>query len=147
MMNQAEDLAALRTEEAAIVDEFSFFDSWEDKYRYLIDLGKNLVPLPADDKVDENKVAGCQAQVWFVAEIKDGRVFFRAESDAAIVSGLIALLLRVYSGRLPETILKAEPEFVVALELTSHLSPTRSNGLSSMIRAIHTLAARALKNA
>ena len=138
------DLEELRAEEAAIIDEFSFFDEWEDRYRYLIDLSKSLTPLSDEEKVEENKVSGCQSQVWFVAEERDGKIYFRAESDAAIVSGLIALLIRVYSGREPETILKAEPEFVQALDLTNHLSPTRSNGLASMIRAIHNLAGRAL---
>lgn len=141
------DLQALRTEEAEIVEEFSFFDDWKDKYSYLIDLGRNLPEFPESFKIDENKVSGCQSQVWFVAEIRDGQLFFRAISDAAIVSGLIALLLRVYSGRLPQTILQAEPEFIARIGLAEHLSPTRSNGLFSMIRAIRNLAAHAAVSA
>jgi len=97
--------------------------------------------------VDENKIRGCQSQVWFVAEQKDGRLTFRAISDAAIVSGLIALLLRIYSGRYPQDILDTPPNFIVALELEQHLSATRSNGLSSMLKAIRSFAAEALQAA
>lgn len=143
----SEDLQALRAEEEEIVEEFSFFDDWKDKYAYLIDLGRNLPEFPESLKTEENKVSGCQSQVWFAAEIRDGHLFFRATSDAAIVSGLIALLLRVYSGRLPQTILQAEPEFISHIGLAEHLSPTRSNGLFSMIRAIRNLAARAVESA
>ena len=135
------DLKALRDEEAEIVEEFAFFDDWQDRYKYIIDLGRSLPEFPESDKRDENKVSGCQSQVWFVAEAREGRMQFRAASDAMIVSGLIALLLRVYSNRKPETILKAEPEFVSAIGLAEHLSPTRSNGLFSMIRAMKNLAA------
>lgn len=141
------DLEVLRAEEAEIVEEFSFFDDWKDKYAYLIDLGRNLPEFPESLKTDENKVSGCQSQVWFDAEIRDGYLHFRAISDAAIVSGLIALLLRVYSGHLPQTILQAEPEFIARIGLAEHLSPTRSNGLFSMIRAIRNLAARAVESA
>lgn len=141
------DLQALRAEEAEIVEDFSFFDDWKDKYAYLIDLGRNLPDFPESLKTDENKVSGCQSQVWFVAEIRDERLYFSAISDAAIVSGLIALLLRVYSGHLPQTILQSEPEFIARIGLAEHLSPTRSNGLFSMIRAIRNLAARAVESA
>jgi cysteine desulfuration protein SufE len=142
-----DDLQALRAEEAEIVNEFAFFDDWKDKYSYIIDLARNLPPFPDAHKTDANKVSGCQSQVWFVAEEREGRLFFAAVSDAAIVSGLIALLLRVYSGRKPQTILQAEPEFVANIGLAEHLSPTRSNGLFSMIRAIRNLAARAVESA
>lgn len=141
------DLQALRAEEAEIVEEFGFFDDWKDRYSYLIDLGRALPEFPEAWKTEENKVSGCQSQVWFTAEERDGRLFFRAVSDAAIVSGLIALLLRVYSGRKAQTILLAEPEFIARIGLADHLSPTRSNGLFAMIRAIRNLAARAVENA
>lgn len=143
----SDDLQTLRDEEEAIVGEFSFFDDWKDRYAYIIDLGRGLPDFPEAWKSEENKVSGCQSQVWFVAEEREGRLFFRAVSDAAIVSGLIALLLRVYSGRKPQTILQAEPEFIARIGLAEHLSPTRSNGLFAMIRAIRNLAARAAEDA
>jgi cysteine desulfuration protein SufE len=126
-----------------IIDEFSLFDDWMDRYQYLIDLGRRLPELPGALRTEENRIRGCQSQVWFVPEQKDGRLYFRAISDAAIVSGLIALLLRLYSGRYPQDILDTPPEFVEALQLQSHLSPTRSNGLSSMLKAIRGFAAEA----
>ena len=128
-----------------VIDEFSFFDDWMDRYQYLIDLGRRLPKFPDALRTEENRIRGCQSQVWFVAEKKDGRLEFQAISDAAIVSGLIALLLRVYSGRRPQEILNTPPDFVAALQLESHLSPTRSNGLSSMLTAIRGFAAEALQ--
>lgn len=136
----SDDVQALRAAEAEIIEEFSFFDDWKDKYAYLIDLGRKLDVLSDDERVDANKVSGCQSQVWIVAGEASGRMVFRAASDAAIVSGLIALLLRVYSGRRPETILACEPEFIAKIGLADHLSPTRSNGLFSMIRKIRMMA-------
>jgi len=130
-----------------VIEEFAFFDNWMDRYQYLIDLGRRLPALTTMELVDENKIRGCQAQVWFVAEQKDGRLTFRAISDAAIVSGLIALLLRIYSGRYPQDILDTPPNFIVALELEQHLSATRSNGLSSMLKAIRSFAVKAMQAA
>ncbi len=130
-----------------VIEEFAFFDDWMDRYQYLIDLGRRLPALAASELVDENKIKGCQSQVWFVADQQDGRLTFRAISDAAIVSGLIALLLRIYSGRYPKDILDTPPNFVVALELEQHLSATRSNGLSSMLKAIRAFATEALQAA
>ncbi|MBT8082673.1 MAG: SufE family protein [Gammaproteobacteria bacterium] len=127
-----------------IVEEFSLFDDWMDRYQYLIDLGRRLPEFPEDQRTEENRIRGCQSQVWFVPEQRDGRLYFQAISDAAIVSGLIALLLRVYSGREPQDILDTPPDFVAALELQSHLSPTRSTGLSSMLAAIRRFATEAL---
>ncbi|MEJ2255927.1 MAG: SufE family protein [Woeseiaceae bacterium] len=126
-----------------IIDEFSLFEDWMDRYQYLIDLGRRLPEFPDALRTEENRIRGCQSQVWFVPEQKDGRLYFRAISDAAIVSGLIALLLRLYSGRYPQDILDTPPDFVEALQLQSHLSPTRSNGLSSMLAAIRRFAAEA----
>ncbi len=128
----------------AVIDEFAMFDDWMDRYQYLIDLGRRLPEFPEELRTDENRIRGCQSQVWFVTEHRDGRLYFRAISDAAIVSGLIALLLRLYSGRRPQEILDTPPDFVEALELQSHLSPTRSNGLSSMLAAIRRFASEAL---
>ena len=130
-----------------LIDEFALFDDWMDRYQYLIDLGRRLPEFPEELRTEENRIRGCQSQVWFVAEKNDGRLEFRAISDAAIVSGLIALLLRLYSGRYPQDILDTPPDFVEALELQSHLSPTRSNGLSSMLKAIRGFAAEALEAA
>ena len=130
-----------------IIEEFSFFDDWMDRYQYLIDMGRQLPELSADDRVDANKIKGCQSQVWFVVEPDGERLTFRAISDAAIVSGLSALLLRIYSGRRPADILSTPPDFVAALGLESHLSPTRSNGLASMLKAIRGFAADALEAA
>ena len=126
-----------------IIDEFSLFEDWMDRYQYLVDLGRRLPDFPEELRTEDNRIRGCQSQVWFVAEQKDGRLHFQAISDAAIVSGLIALLLRVYSGRRPEDILDTPPDFVTALQLESHLSPTRSTGLSSMLTAIRKFAAEA----
>ena len=127
-----------------IIEEFGLFEDWMDRYQYLIDLGRRLPEFPEDERTEENRIRGCQSQVWFVPEQRDGRLYFRAISDAAIVSGLIALLLRLYSGREPRDILDTPPDFVEALELQSHLSPTRSTGLSSMLAAIRRFASEAL---
>ena len=130
-----------------IVEEFSIFDDWMDRYQYLIDMGRRLPEFPDDLRNDDNRIRGCQSQVWFVATQKDDRLEFEAISDAAIVSGLIALLLRIYSGRTPRDILDSPPEFVSALNLEGHLSPTRSTGLASMLKAIRDFAAEALEAA
>jgi cysteine desulfuration protein SufE len=116
-----------------------------DRYQYIIDLGRRLPEFPEDERTEDNRIRGCQSQVWFVPERRDGRLYFQAISDAAIVSGLIALLLRIYSGRLPHDILDTPPDFVSALQLESHLSPTRSNGLSAMLEAIRGFAREALE--
>jgi cysteine desulfuration protein SufE len=137
----------VRQAQDELVEEFQFFEDWMDRYQYLIDMGRKLPEFPESDRTDANKIRGCQSQVWFVAEREGDRLVFRAVSDAAIVSGLIALLLRIYSGRKPQDILDTEPDFVQALELEQHLSPTRSNGLSSMLTAIRKFAAEALEAA
>jgi len=127
-----------------IVDEFSFFEDWMDRYQYLIDLGRRLPEFPDEYKNDQHRIKGCQSQVWFVADRQpDGRLAFRAISDAAIVSGLIAILLRIYSGKRPADILATPPDFIEALGLETHLSPTRSTGLHSMLEAIRKFAADA----
>lgn len=133
--------------QADVIAEFRFFDDWMDRYQYLIDLGRRLPEFPEQHRTDDNKIRGCQSQVWFVAMEKDGRLHFDAISDAAIVSGLIAVLLRIYSDKRPQDILDTPPDFVAALDLQSHLSPTRSNGLNSMLNAIRQFASGALEAA
>jgi len=130
-----------------VIGEFELFDDWMDRYQYIIDLGKRLPALDAADLTDDNKIRGCQSQVWMVAKPEGERLFFRAASDAAIVSGLIAILLRIYSDRTPRDILESEPEFVKSLGLEQHLSPTRSNGLASMLDAIRRHASEAAEAA
>ncbi len=140
-------MSEVQAAQQEIVDEFSIFDDWMDRYQYLIDLGRRLPEFPDELRVDENRIRGCQSQVWFIATRNGDRLEFQAISDAAIVSGLIALLLRIYSGRTPRDILDTPPDFVEALGLESHLSPTRSNGLASMLKAIRSFAAEALEAA
>ncbi|GIX33688.1 MAG: hypothetical protein KatS3mg125_1644 [Lysobacterales bacterium] len=138
----AEDTAAKAQE--AIIAEFESLPDWGERYQYLIDLGRRLPPFPEDWKTEENRLRGCQSQVWIVCEPAQGRLFFRAASDSAIVSGLIALVLRVYSGRSAEEILATEPSFVERIGLKSHLSLTRANGLAALLQRIRELAAAAL---
>lgn len=130
-----------------VVDEFGFFDNWMDRYQYLIDLGRKLPDLSPEEKVEDNRIRGCQSQVWFVPEQDGPRLKFRAISDAAIVSGLIALLLRIYSDKPAAEILTTPPDFVGALQLEQHLSPTRSNGLASMLAAIRSFAEQSQQRA
>lgn len=131
----------------AIVEEFGYFGDWAERYQYLIDLGRKLPPLADALRADEYKVSGCQSQVWIVPHGDASRLAFEAISDSSIVSGLIALLLRVYSGRPAAEILATEPQFVQALGLGQHLSPTRSNGLAAMVTRIRALAASTLAGA
>ena len=129
-----------------IIDEFEFYDSWMDKYQYLIDLGKDLEPLEEAEKNETNLVRGCQSQVWMIVSGHSDNVEVRANSDAAIVSGLIALVVRLYSNASAEEIVKTEPEFVEAIGLSQHLSPTRANGLASMLQRLKADAANLIKN-
>ena len=128
----------------AIAEEFAFFGDWTERYQYLIDLGRKLPPFPEVLKTEEHKVQGCQSQVWLVAGGDAQRLEFQAISDSAIVSGLIALLLRVYSGRSAREILDTEPRYIEAIGLAKHLSPTRSNGLAAMLQTIKAYARAAL---
>lgn len=123
-----------------IVEEFDFLGDWVQRYEYIVDLGKGLDGLDEAEKVDGRLVPGCQSRVWFYADRDGSRLRFRADSDAIIVRGLIALLLRIYSGRTPEEILATPPSFFEALELGSHLSGSRANGLHAMVQRIHELA-------
>ena len=134
--------------ENEIVDEFSLFDSWDDKYEYIIDLGKRLPPLEDEYKKDENRIRGCQSTVWLVADYKDGKVFYKAESDAVIVKGLISMLIRVLSGQTPDDIVNAKLDFINKIGMMTHLAQTRSNGLLSMVKQMKNYAlAYKLKNA
>lgn len=125
----------------AVIDELGFFDDWADRYRYLIDMGRALPEFPAEHQVDANLIDGCQSQVWMVADGDANKVTFKAISDAAIVSGLIAVLLRIYSERSADEILATQPRFIEESELSRYLSPTRSNGLASMLDNIYKQAA------
>ena len=136
--------ASTAAAQAEIADEFAFFGDWTERYQYLIDLGRKLPELPAELRTDANKVSGCQSQVWLVAHGDAGHLEFSAASDSAIVSGLVALVLRVYSGRSAAEILATEPRFIEAIGLSRHLSPTRSNGLASMLATIREHARAAL---
>jgi cysteine desulfuration protein SufE len=127
-----------------IAEEFAFFNDWSERYQYLIDLGKQLPPFPEECKTEEHRVHGCQSMVWLVPGGDAAKMQFAATSDSAIVSGLIALVLRVYSGRPATEILATEPEFVQSIGLAKHLSPTRSNGLAAMLAKLKGYAAQAL---
>jgi cysteine desulfuration protein SufE len=122
--------------EAALIEEFALFDDWMSRYQYIIDLGRQLPEFPAAEKTEDRKIQGCQSQVWLLTRAVGTRLEFQAVSDSAIVSGLIAILMRVYSGREARDVLAAPPDFIRAIGLDQHLSPTRSNGLHAMIRAI-----------
>lgn len=119
-----------------IIDEFSLFSDWMDKYAYIIEQGNALEPLDEQYKTPENLIKGCQSRVWLQTEYRDGRLFFGAESDALIVKGLLALVLRVFSGRTPGEIIGSDLRFMKEIGLTEHLSPTRSNGLLSVIQQV-----------
>ena len=122
--------------ELEIVKEFEIFDSWMDRYEYIIDLGKQLPVFPDQWKVDQHRVIGCQSQVWFKTELQDNLFICQAISDSAIVSGLIALLLRIYNEQDPADIVQTTPSFISMIGLDEHLSPTRNNGLNIMLQRI-----------
>lgn len=131
--NAQQSIAEVQEE---LIEEFQFLDDWMDRYKHIIDLGKQLPPFPEEWMNDVYKVRGCQSQVWLKPEAVDGRLVFHAASDAAIVSGLIAILLRIYSDRTPEEILATPPTFIEGIGLDEHLSPSRSNGLHSMVQTM-----------
>ena len=129
--------------QSAIREEFAFFGDWSERYQYLIDLGRKLPPFPQAWKTEEHRLLGCQSMVWIVPEGDSARLDFHAISDSAIVSGLIFLALRVYSGRSAAEILASEPDYIADIGLARHLSPTRSNGLASLLAFIRDTARRA----
>lgn len=122
--------------ENQIVEEFSIYDDWMDKYAYLIELGTAMPSMDEACKTEDNLIKGCQSRVWFHAELKEGKLYFTADSDAIITKGIAGLLVRVFSGQSPRDIVNADLNFIDQIGLTQHLSPTRSNGLLSMIKQI-----------
>ena len=133
---------SLEEAKAALIEDFSMYDEWLDKYEYLIDLGKKLDTYPEEAKVDSKLIKGCQSRVWLDWKLEDGRLWFTADSDAIITKGIISLLIGVYSGRTPAEIAADDFSFIDELGLKENLSPTRANGLASMIATIRTVAAQ-----
>ncbi len=123
-----------------IIEEFSVFDDWMDKYSYLIEIGNDLEDFEEENRLENNLIEGCQSKVWLHAEMKDGQIFYTADGDAIIVKGIVALLVKVLSGRTPDEILNNELTFVEKIGLKEHLSPTRSNGLVAMIKQMRLYA-------
>ena len=130
----------LKEVQEGIVDDFSMYDEWLDKYEYLIELGKDLTPYPEEKKTDDKLIKGCQSRVWLDWSMEEGRLYFTADSDAIITKGIISLLISVYSGRTPEEIAGDDFSFLERIGLRENLSPTRANGLVSMIRTIRRAA-------
>ena len=122
--------------EQQIIDEFANFDEWLDKYSYLIELGKDCPVIDEKDKTESNLIKGCQSRVWLSCQQRDGRLYFAADSDAVITKGIISLLIRTFDGQTPKDILDADLHFIDVIGLKEHLSPTRSNGLTSMLKQI-----------
>lgn len=127
---------SIKEAQKGIVEEFSLFNDWMEKYEYLIEIGKALAPFPQGQKREENLIAGCQSRVWLATEFQDGKLFFIADSDAVITKGIVSLLIKVFSGHTPQEILEADVAFIDQIGLKEHLSPTRANGLVSMIKQI-----------
>ncbi|MCR5821404.1 MAG: SufE family protein [Bacteroidales bacterium] len=126
--------------EQQIIDEFANFDEWLDKYSYLIELGRDCPVIDESQKTESNLIKGCQSRVWLSCEYRDGRLYFRADSDAVITKGIITLLIRVLDGQTPQDIIDAPLTFIDAIGLKEHLSPTRSNGLTSMVKQMRMYA-------
>jgi cysteine desulfuration protein SufE len=138
----------LETEEE-IIESFSLFDTWEEKYEYIIDLGKKLPPLNDKYKLAENIIKGCQSTVWLVSEYEGGKIFFKADSDAVIVKGLVSMLIKVLSGHTSDEILNAKLDFIREIGMMNHLAQTRSNGLLAMVKQMknYALAYKGIKEA
>ncbi|TVQ04496.1 MAG: SufE family protein [Balneolaceae bacterium] len=117
-----------------IIRQFELLGDWTERYKYIIKMGQKLDPIDEKHKIDENLVRGCQSQVWLITELQDHKIIFKADSDAAITKGLVALMVNFYSGETPDTILQTNPEFIQKIGMQEHLSPTRSNGLASMVK-------------
>ena len=126
----------IETIQADLIDEFSIFDDWMERYEYMIELGKSLPMIASEFKTDDNIIKGCQSKVWLHAELENDTVVFTADSDAIITKGIVAILIRVFSNQSPETILKTNTDFIDEIGLKEHLSQTRANGLVSMIKKI-----------
>lgn len=130
----------LQQAQQEIVDAFSMYDEWLDKYEYIIDLGKNLENYPESSKTDDKLIKGCQSRVWLDWKIQEGRIYFSADSDAVITKGIISLLVNLYSGRTPDEIASSDFSFIEKIGLKENLSPTRANGLASMLAMIKKVA-------
>lgn len=130
-MNEEKNIAQIENE---IIEDFSLFDSWDEKYEYIIELGKKLTPLNPVFRTDEHKVKGCQSTVWLGSTYKNGKVFFEADSDAIIVKGLISMLIRILSGHTPDEIIDAPLDCIKVIGMSSHLAQTRANGLLAMVK-------------
>lgn len=139
-------MKSLKDAQADVIEEFSMYDDWLDKYEYLIEIGNGLEPLPDSSKTDDKLIKGCQSRVWLDTSVKDGRLFFEADSDAVITKGIISLLVGVYSGREACEIAADDFSFIEKLGLRENLSPTRANGLASMIETIKNIAINNCKN-
>lgn len=124
----------LEEKQTEIIDEFSPFEDWMDRYQYLVELGNGLGNLPETDKTEQNIIQGCQSNVWLTADYKDGLIYYHGESDAVIVKGIVSLLIRVLSGCTPDEIINSDLHFIDKIGLKEHLSPTRSNGLLAMVK-------------
>lgn len=131
---------SLEEAKQSVIDDFSMYDEWLDKYEYLIDLGKNLEAYPESEKTDDKLIKGCQSRVWLDWRLEDGKLYFKADSDAIITKGIISLLISVYSGRTPNEIAADDFSFINQIGLKENLSPTRANGLVSMIDTIKAVA-------
>jgi cysteine desulfuration protein SufE len=134
------DHQTIQQTEEEIVDEFSLFGNWDEKYEYIIDLGKKLPLLEDRFKTDDNRVRGCQSTVWLTTEFADGKIFYKADSNAIIVKGLISMLVRVLSGHTPDEIINAKLDFISQIGMTTHLAQTRSNGLLAMLKQMKNYA-------
>lgn len=129
-------MSTIDDKQQEIVDEFSVFEDWMDKYAYLIEQGKELDGLKEEHRTDNNVISGCQSKVWLHAEMQDGKIVFTADSDAVLTKGLVALVIKVFSNEKPDAIINAEPWFIKEIGLEENLSPTRSNGLTAMLKQI-----------
>src|SRR3954471_15535986 len=134
------DHKSIQAIEEELVEEFSLFDSWDDKYEYLIDMGKKLLPLENEHKIDDNKVRGCQSTVWLVSDYNDGIITFKADSDAIITKGLVSMLIRVLSNHTPDEIIDADLGFIQKIGMTTHLAQTRAIGLLAMVKQMKNFA-------
>ena len=138
--NQREETMTINELQDGVIEEFSAFDDWMDKYALLIDLGNSLAPLPEKYKTENNLIEGCQSRVWLQADYADGKIAFQGESDAVIVKGIVSLLINILSGHSPREILDADLYFIDKIGLREHLSPTRSNGLVAMLKQMRMYA-------
>lgn len=147
-MNKLGEVMSVLDEQKKLVEKFSELQEWDDKYALLIKMGKDLGELESELKIDKNKISGCQSQVWMHAELKDGKMIIKGDSDAMIVKGLIALLINVYSNQTPSDILSSPPKFLTEIGIDKHLSPTRKNGLGAMLKQIqlYAVAFKAITN-